>query len=203
MTGWPDVGELEELATWAARVHWSRLLQFDERWLAAWDGLTEAAATGDPDLKMAALTGISRAVDKRKQHHGLPGAGARGTGERFAVYWRGAPCAEGFAEAVEDKIALGQVLTRLTPSHRNALSALADADGDIGRAADILGVSYSAANSIIWLARRDFRRLWFAPEAPARYYSRNFTRRKSDWVHAWRWATSGRRRNRKESSRAA
>lgn len=171
---WPPLSRLEEIAAWAASAHWSSLIPWDARWQAAWDGMTEEVAGGGIHLHGAALHGINRAVDAEKHHHGLA-AGRTGTGARFQVYWRGRP--DGFAEVIEDKIALTQIWPSLTASHQAALGALADTDGDIRLAADLIGVRYGAFRSMISLARYHCRELWFAPESPARYYQRHSKRK--------------------------
>ncbi len=162
---WPSRERLEDLAGWAARTHWSRLLAYEDRWQAAWDGLTEAVIEGDPDLHGAALRGISGAVNRELSAHGL--TRARGPAPRYAAYWhvRDAPPA---FEAVEETMTLAAVLAAMRPGDRAALRALADADGELGAAAETYGLALGSYRVRVCIARQRARDLWFAPESPPR-----------------------------------
>jgi len=169
---WPPLERLEEIAAWAAAVHWSRRLPYDDRWLAAWDGLTEAVATGDKEFHHAALDGISRARDAREQMHGLPGAGAKArTGRAFAKYWAGAGRLHGDPfEIVEERLALKAVWAQLPERHRRTLQARASAGLDIDRAAWLRGIAVISWRAYLMAARHRALQLWFEPETPPRVY---------------------------------
>lgn len=179
MTDWPPLEKLERIASWAALDHWSGVLSHDEKWFAAFDGCVDAAAAGltaGGDLKRAAMTAVSYAAEAERHTHGIPRPHANGRG--FGVYWNRRSAGDEY-EAVEDKLALRQVMSSLREVDRATLRQLVAADGDLAAAAGLAGVSRHAYEERLRRARNFARLLWFEPERPPRHFAKNHGRHAS------------------------
>jgi ribosomal protein L13E len=142
----------------------------DVRYQAAWDGALDALLDvpdgaqppTEKDLALTAARAVSSASAIERHHHGLTvrGAGA----PRHAVYWRDLTAPTPSPEArVVNRIAIAQILPRLTDLDRQAVAALAAAD-DYAAAAALLGITYNTFTVRISAARRRFLRLWHEHE---------------------------------------
>ena len=201
---WPSLERLEEICGWAARVHWTGLLSYQDRFEAAWDGITDAIMAGDEDLGFAALNGISRERGKMAHHHGLPVDRTAQTGARHAAYWHGSQRLRDPFEVADDKMALHQIWPKLRPADRRALQSLADADLDYGVAAHLSGWAYETWLHKLSAARRYARELWFEPETPPRRTWGRVDRRRQ--AGGWRQAAAiirYKRRRERDGDRAA
>jgi hypothetical protein len=194
---WPPRDELEAVAAWAARNHFTQLLSYEDRWEAAWDGVTEAVLQGDDDLPRAALAGISRARNAVSRDHGIPAPDGK-TGGRHAAYWLGSSRLYDPLEAVDDRIALQQIWPQLRDRDRRVLTAVTRTSVPEDAAA-LAGLGWSSYTHSLVAARRHARELWFAPfPAPRRIWGRDDRRRQPG---SWRRSAAHVRwRKRKEAS---
>lgn len=204
---------LDGLASRVVRnnMHWwpagDRRDQHDTAWEGIAGHLCEAKAPpSERDLLEAGRAALAREVRDQMRHRGERRDGSN-DGTRFAAYWNWAagcvPSPEG--PAVE-RVALGQVLAALTPRQREALTALA-LHGDYWKAAAHLGIENQTFRALLGRARGEFRRLWFAPEAPPRVTStgRRATRHETSdpAVLARRAADAARARARRAAAKGA
>lgn len=98
----------------------------------------------------------------------LSGYAGAGSAPRYATYWVGerhvTPSPE---NRIVERIAVQQVLPRLTPRERQAIAALA-ATGDYQAGADLLGMGYDPFCNAVARARRRAMRLWLGGETPVK-----------------------------------
>lgn len=165
---------LDDLAAYAVRSHlkwWAGHDRADQK-QAAWDSITEHLLTAgeqptERDLIRAGERGINALARNEKRHHGIP-HNHLATGERFASYWEwAARCTPSPEESVTDRLAVPQILARLSARQLEAVRALA-AYGDYQSAAASMGVSYELFHRHLTDARKRFLSLWLEGETPAK-----------------------------------
>lgn len=163
-----DVDKAARVAASKARAH---LFQYEERHDLAWMAIVEEIYSSDErpeSLTKIGFVAINRAADEERRQHGKSSYRPLERDEwapRFAIYWRALATAGDFTEQIAERVALRQVLSELTPAEYEAVSTLA-AFGDVGLAADALGVSRGTFNNRMMKARRRINVLWLAPETP-------------------------------------
>ncbi|WNI19937.1 hypothetical protein [Actinacidiphila sp. ITFR-21] len=144
------------------------------RYDTAWSAIAETlcAAPEPPtrhDLTRAGWQAIYHDVKAVRRLYGVDSTDRSGevaSAPRFVAYWtRGATHAAD--EGVTERIAVHEILATLPEHLREAVVALAALD-DYQKAADSLGIKYTAMTVRMSNARRRFRAHWYAPEtAPA------------------------------------
>lgn len=144
-----------------------------DQYEVAWMGIVEClcAATEQPDerdLLTAGRNALSRDIIDTMRHRGYRGRKYDGDGRRFAAYWEwhAAPSPDP-ATAVVERVALRQVLPKLTPAQRECLAALAATD-DHQAAAMLCGRSKNGYLQLISQGRRRWDRWWYEGETPPR-----------------------------------
>jgi hypothetical protein len=161
--------DLNSMTKQAVRADRSMASDADTRFNAAWSAIAEAlcAAEEPPerhDLITVGWQAIYREVKEMRHVFGF--AGKDGTTEvasapRFVQYWTVPPAHPD--EGLVERLAVHQVLATIPDLYRDAVVALA-VHGDYQAAADSLGLKYSAFTVRMSTARKQFRRLWFAPD---------------------------------------
>lgn len=121
-------------------------------------------APAEKDLVYAARIALSDEVNGYKQMHGISHKG--GTAPQFAKYWHHVGD-EPWEDRLVERIALSQILSRLTEAQREAVTAFAGA-GNYAAAAEALGIELRALRSRLHNARTAFAAHWYAPETPGR-----------------------------------
>lgn len=148
-------------------------LDYADRKDVAWSAIAEhiCAATEAPtrqELIRVGWQAIYQTVRDNYRQRGYRdgdyGTDGAPTMPRFAAYWSSNVTHFPDDRIVED-IAVGQVLATLKPIYRAAVTALAVAD-DYVKAADLLGLKYSAFTARISVARRQLLALWHEGETP-------------------------------------
>jgi hypothetical protein len=169
------LAHLDALAVQAARgQRFSRDADFAVRLEDAWSAIAESLYAADErptpdDLVRAAWTAMSGEADRISRAHGLNTHDRyAGTIGRFQQYWIGsAHQTRSPEEPIVERVALSQIWSRLSLSHRQLLLALAVHD-DHGRAADALDKPRTSFSSQLAQARRAFLTLWHDGERPSR-----------------------------------
>lgn len=113
---------------------------------------------------------VSRMVEKDLRQRGYRrgnGFAGAGSAPRFAAYWDAYLVAPSHETRIVERVAVRQVLPRLTPRETQAVAALAAA-GDYQAAADALHMNPSTFNDTIRRARRRILALWHEGETPRR-----------------------------------
>lgn len=170
------MAEVDRISGVAAKKHLrSRtMFDFDDRKDIAWHAVVEELYSRGtpprfPDLYNAAMSSLDYAVADYRHHHGW--AAVEGKAPKFSAYWlpiiRGSHTSnsDGFSDHLCDVIALPRALSVLTPNQYEAIAALA-AFGDMGQAADSVGVTYSTFAKRIYAARARIAEVWFEGETP-------------------------------------
>jgi hypothetical protein len=97
----------------------------------------------------------------------LSGYAGAGSSPRFATYWTGMPTVTPSPEnRIVEHVAVGQIVPRLAPRERQAVTALA-ATGDYQAGADLLGMGYDQFVNAVNRARHRAWGLWHEHETPA------------------------------------
>lgn len=110
----------------------------------------------------------TRGLDRELSHH------RKRLTAGFRTYWSGVvglggrEGATSFEDSVVERIAVWQVMAKLPAYQRDALLALADANGSHLVAARSLGYEERTLHTVLYRARRRFLALWFQPETPRR-----------------------------------
>lgn len=172
-------GNLEGIARKAALDSKWRYVSLADRYEIAWSAITEALYTSeDPpyayDLIQCGIRAIARYVEEDGQLRGTyyyrPGKPRM---PRFEIYWWTAagptPSPE---DRIIDRIAARHIFEKLTPANQRVLLALAD-HNDYTRAAESLGISRKSFVTYVYLARKQFLRLWHDDETPSRIWGRD------------------------------
>lgn len=171
------LGQIDKLVrVGVLRNSWYYACDADERYAAGWHAAVELLYTADVpplprDLVHAAWYAADRVTLRAQEQRGVPRSrGEAYTGRddypRFHAYWNtisrhtGSP-----EEPIVERLALEQILPRLSEAHRGALHALA-AEGDYQAAADALGLTYNTFCTQVRKARLHFARLWLEGETP-------------------------------------
>lgn len=164
--------DLDQMTRAAMIADRSLAMDYAERRDIAWSAIAEAlcAAPHWPArhaLIRAGWQAIYRAVREEYRQHGYADRAwqsGHATAPRFVQYWY-SPVQAGHEERIVERLAVSQVLARLTPAYRDAVTALAAAN-DYMQAADLLGISYTALVARIGTARKTALRLWHEGETP-------------------------------------
>lgn len=170
--GW-TLAELHSLAVSSALSNRWLVSDFQVRYEAAWDGITDSILSAESppsrrDLQAAGKGAVSRSMLKDFCHtYGVADrdlTAGIGSAPRFAAYWFERHV-DGFAERVAERVAVGQVMAALPEKHARTLETLA-AVTDYQAAADAAGISRKAFAFRAQQAARAFEALWYSPETP-------------------------------------
>ena len=102
--------------------------------------------------------------------HGLGGKDKALVSRAFLRYWTSASApAHSHEDLLVDRIALAQIWTALTPTHRQVLTALAEHD-DRRRAERAVNMDTAAFTRTLGRARRAFFALWHEGETPSKMW---------------------------------
>jgi hypothetical protein len=164
-----DLDQMTHAAMIADR---SMAMDYADRRDIAWSAIAEALCEAPhwprrSSLIQAGWQAIYRAVREEYRQHGYADRAAssgHASAPRFAQFWY-SPVAAGHEERIVERIAVGEIVATLTPTYRDALTALA-VHGDYQRGADALGISYKAFVARIGVARQQTRGQWFEGETP-------------------------------------
>lgn len=162
--------DLDKLAASACTYDRSMASDATTRYDIAWSAIAEALCLADEPPQWHDLFTVGwRAIyaEVREMRHLFGQRDKDGTNEvasspRFRQYWTLPPAYP--EDGLIERLAVPQVLARLTDAERAAVIALAVHD-DYQAAADTLGIKYAAMTARIGSARRRFRAHWYAPEA--------------------------------------
>lgn len=165
------MADLHAIAASACRADRSLASDAHTRYDVAWSAVAEAlAAAEEPPLRAELVRVGWQAIyaEVREMRHLFGHRDKDGTNEvassqRYRQYWTLPPIHPD--EGITERIAVGQAMTALTDTYRDAVVALAVHD-DYQRAADALGLKPSALRVRLTVARRIFRAHWYAPETP-------------------------------------
>lgn len=172
--GWSPE-DLEGLAGYTARTHYSAFLPYEERQAIAYHELIvailEARTRPDPEeLLHAARDAISAATRGEYRARGLSSRDKARASERFVTYWYAAPRLNSpYEDTVLDRIAVAQIWTVLLPSHRRVLEALAE-HGTYQAAARALDTTDATFKVRVSKARAAFRAWWHEHEEPSKMW---------------------------------
>jgi hypothetical protein len=168
------MADLEQMTRAALVADRSMAADIRDRRDAAWSAIAEhlCAAEQPPSRQELIRVGwqaIYREVRDGYRHYGYADRAwdaGHASGPRFVAYWY-RPIEPSHEERIVERLAVSQVLTRLSDVYRDAVVALATADDYMG-AADLLGISYKALVARIGTARKSVQRLWHEGETPRR-----------------------------------
>jgi hypothetical protein len=180
-----DINKLTMIAVY--RDHWHRGMELHERQELAWSAIVECLYSQDEPpsrhvLIQAAQVAIDLAVRTDRSTHGLSvqNSYAKSGNNAFAempnfwrYWWIQAGHSNGPEERVVDRLALWQIWTELAPRFQRVLLALATHD-DHNLAAQSLGITRSAYQTMLCEARRAFYALWHEGEEPSRLWAHDF-----------------------------
>ena len=161
--------DLHAMTKQAVRADRSLASDADTRYGVAWSAIALALCEAEdaPDRHDLVTIGWQAIYREVKEMRGIFGFKDRdGTTEvasapRYVQYWYVRP--ERDDEIVAERVAVHQIMPKLGDVYREAVIALAVHD-DYQVAADALGIKYTAFTARMTVARREFRRHWFAPE---------------------------------------
>ncbi|MFD4343440.1 hypothetical protein ACFWQ6_00920 [Streptomyces coelicoflavus] len=161
--------DLHAMAAAACRADRSLASDAHTRYDVAWSAIATALSEADEPPARAELVRVGwQAIynEVREMRHMFGHRDKDGTNEvasspRFRQYWTLPPAYP--EDGLIERLALPQILARLTDAERAAVVALAVHD-DYQSAADALGIKYSALTARIATARQRFRMHWYAPE---------------------------------------
>lgn len=161
--------DLNRMARAACMADRSYSSDMTTRFDTAWSAIAEALAAADQppgrqDLVRVGWQAIYRDVRAVQQLYGVDRserAGAVASAPRFSAYWAHVPHHPD--EGIIERLAVHQILASLPEYLRETVVALAVQD-DYQKAADALGITYTAMTVRMSNARRQLRALWFAPE---------------------------------------
>lgn len=169
------MAQIDSMAFKAAVRSRSSVMDFDEKKEFAWGAIVEMLyAADEPPLEWELRLHGSDAIDSECRQilrsHGVR-AGEAGIGEndekpRFLQYWL--PVAgprHDFTEGLAERLALPQILAKLTDREYETISALA-AHGNHKDAAESLGLTTANFSRRYYIARDRLWRFWFDWETP-------------------------------------
>lgn len=165
--------DLDRLTHAAIRADRSMALDYADRRDIAWSAIAEhlCAATDPPErieLIRVGWQAIYRSVRdmyrSRGYRDGDYGVDGAPSSPRFVTYW-GSTVTRSHEDGVVERAAVDQVLASLKPIYRDAITALALME-DYAKAAEMLGLRYSAFTVRISVARRQILALWHEHETP-------------------------------------
>jgi DNA-directed RNA polymerase specialized sigma24 family protein len=165
--------DLHKLAASACTYDRSMASDAGTRYNTAWSAIAEALCAADEppawhDLFTVGWRAIYNEVREMRHTYGFfekDGSNGVASSPRFVQYWTQPPVRPD--DGLTERLAVGQILATLTDTERDAVVALAVHD-DYRRAAEALGISYTALTVRMSAARKRFRAHWYAPEtAPA------------------------------------
>jgi hypothetical protein len=166
------VRDLHQMTAAAVRADRSMAMDYADRRDIAWSAIAEelCAAPHWPKrstLIQAGWQAIYKAVREEYRQHGYADRAwdnGHASAPRFVKFWY-SPVAPSHEERIVERIAVAQVLDTLTPTYRDAVTALAVHD-DYRRAAEGLRLKDSAFRVRISTARRRVLAAWFEGETP-------------------------------------
>ncbi|MFD4258201.1 hypothetical protein ACFWR9_11360 [Streptomyces sp. NPDC058534] len=161
--------DVHAMAAAACRADRSLASDAHTRYDVAWSAIASALAEADEPPGRTELVRVGwQAIynEVREMRHTFGHRDKDGTNEvasspRFRQYWTLPPAYP--EDGLIERLAVPQILARLTDAERAAVIALAVHD-DFQAAADALGIKYGAMTARISMARRRFRAHWYAPE---------------------------------------
>jgi hypothetical protein len=161
--------DLHAMAKQAVRADRSLASDMDTRYNAAWSAIALALCEAEdvPDRHDLVTIGWQAIYREVKEMRGIFGFKDRdGTTEvasapRYVQYWYVRP--ERPDEAIAERAAVHQIMAVIPELYRDAVVALAVHD-DYQIAAESIGVTYTTFTMRMTVARRQFRKHWFAPE---------------------------------------
>lgn len=188
--GW-TLTDLHRLTRTAVNMAGQRATDYADRYDAARGGILIALYTAPtpPDRRTLLAAGAQAVHDDITQALHLYGYRHRdayngyASAPRYRTYWADiAAVTPSPEDRIVDRLAIDQILPRLTRTEAEAIAALAAAD-DYTAAADLLGISYDAFKRRIHCARRRILTHWHGTETPSRPWGtdqrRSSTRRRS------------------------
>lgn len=168
--------DLHRLARISANAN--RVMAADHRDLidTAWSAIAEAIYSAEHwpvehDLLAvgkAAIWGIVRDHRSTYGYRGREWDAGLGSAPRFCAYWLGAGVTPSPEEPIVERVTLPRLLAALGDPYREAITALAAHGGDRHAAAAALGITGSAFDRRVQVARRTCLRLWLEHETPQR-----------------------------------
>jgi hypothetical protein len=165
--------DLHRLTATAVRADRSMALDVADARDIAWSSIAEHLCAADEpphpnELVQAGWQGIYRTVRESYRSRGYSDGnyGDEPTMPRFAKFW-GSGVTPSHEDGIVERVAADQVLGTLTATYRDAITALALTD-DYLKAANLLGINYSAFTVRIATARRRILALWHEGETPHR-----------------------------------
>jgi hypothetical protein len=173
-----DIDRIARIA--AAHARGGRILDYSDRYDAAWHAVAEALCTSQEppaarDLAAAGMTAVNQLAQDHRHTWGMARVWGSGEGDIAAYrrYWELARrVASSPEDPVVDRLALRQIWPRLSLTHQQVLYALA-VHGDHDAAAASLGKSTSTYRSHLKSARASYRVLWHEHETPSRMWGRS------------------------------
>jgi hypothetical protein len=173
-----DIDRIAHTAT--ARAHGGRILDYTDRYDAAWHAIAELLCTTSEqptrsDLTVAGMTAVNRLGQDHRHTWGMARTWGSAEGDMAAYqrYWELSRRVTAPPEdPVVDRLALRQIWPRLSLTHQQVLYALA-VHGDHQAAAASLGKSQATYRSHLKAARAAYRALWHEHETPSRMWGRS------------------------------
>lgn len=162
------MAEVQRIARYCANYGDGRNLDASDRYDCAWFGVVEHlyAAVERPtgnELIVAGRKAVRQLYNDHLRHHGID-KNTLNPAPNFAKFWfPPSPPEDGFSEKMIERLALPQVLSKLTPIEYQAITTLA-IHGSREGAAAALGIPMGTFNDRIIRARDRIARLWMAPE---------------------------------------
>ncbi|GHC89866.1 hypothetical protein GCM10007079_35680 [Nocardiopsis terrae] len=168
--------QVVRLAVWAAReCRWVNGMDMVHRAETAWEAITEhlhlvAARPQETELIAIGWKAMKAQHYQDLKAHGLGGKDKALVSRAFLRYWTSASApAHSHEDLLVDRIALAQIWTALTPTHRQVLTALAEHD-DRRRAERAVNMDTAAFTRTLGRARRAFFALWHEGEIPSKMW---------------------------------
>ncbi len=168
--------QVVRLAVWAAReCRWVNGMEMVHRAETAWEAIIEHLHLVVERPEETELIAVGWKAMKAQHYqdlkaHGLGGKDKALVSRAFLRYWTSASApAHSHEDLLVDRIALAQIWTALTPTHRQVLTALAEHD-DRRRAERAVNMDTAAFTRTLGRARRAFFALWHEGETPSKMW---------------------------------
>lgn len=168
--------QVVRLAVWAAReCRWVNGMDMVHRAETAWEAITEHLQLVAQRPEETELIAIGWKAMKAQHYQDLKAHGRGGkdkalVSRAFLRYWTSASApAHSHEDLLVDRIALAQIWTALTPTHRQVLTALAEHD-DRRRAECAVNMDTATFTRTLGRARRAFFALWHEGETPSKMW---------------------------------